>query len=237
MGLIHELGHGMYEQNVDLKYLPLGLMGGVSLGIHESQSRFLENVVGRSTEFWQYFLPKLQSALPEFQDVQLSELVTALNEVQPSLIRTEADEITYNLHILLRFELEVALISGELKVADLPEAWRAKMQELLGVTPTGDAEGVLQDVHWAWGNFGYFPTYTLGNLNAAQLLESFTKAQPNWITEVAQGNFEAYRNWFKEKIWQHGCLFTPAELMKNATGETTQSTYLLRYLRKKYLGS
>lgn len=235
MGFIHELGHGLYEQNVDLQYLPVGLMCGVSLGIHESQSRFLENVVGRSPQFWQYFLPRLKQQVPAFAQVELSQLISALNTVEPSLIRTEADEITYNLHIILRFELEIQLMTGELKVADLPGAWRALMKELLGVEPESDATGVLQDVHWAWGNLGYFPTYTLGNVNAAQLLASFSKANPDWLTEISEGNFSGYFNWFKAHIWQHGCMFTPAEVMKNATGELSNAKYLLKYLQAKYL--
>lgn len=235
MGMIHELGHGLYEQNGDPKYIEAGLDGGTSLGIHESQSRFLENVIGRSQPFWTFFLPKLKLYFPELKDVSISEVVKALNTVQPSLIRTEADEITYNLHILLRFELEVALVTDQLKVSDLPEAWRAGMKDLLGIEPPDDKTGVLQDVHWAWGNIGYFPTYTLGNLNAAQLLKSFEVAHPSWEVEVQVGNFTSYFNWFKENVWQHSSMLTPLEIMKNATGQTTQSEFLLEYLKKKYL--
>jgi len=237
MGMVHELGHGLYEQNSDPKYLQSGLDGGVSLGIHESQSRFLENVIGRSFPFWTHFLPKFKVYFPELNAVRVEDIVSALNTVEPSLIRTEADEVTYNLHILLRFELEVALVTGKLKVSELPEAWRAGMKDLLGIEPPDDQQGVLQDVHWAWGNLGYFPTYTLGNLNAAQLLNSFEKAHPEWSSEVEHGDFSSYYNWFKENIWQHGSMFSPKELMKNATGETTQSAYFLKYLKKKYLGN
>ncbi len=235
MGMIHELGHGLYEQNSDPKYLALGLDGGVSLGIHESQSRFLENVIGRSNSFWQHFFPILVGHFPELQSIEVGQLVQALNTVQPSLIRTEADEITYNLHIILRYELEVELMTGKLGVNDLPEAWRAKMKDLLGIEPPTDKEGVLQDIHWAWGNLGYFPTYTLGNLNAAQLLNSFQKAHPTWEAEISDGNFSSYFNWFKENIWQHGSMFEPAELMQKATGQNTNPTFLVEYLEKKYL--
>jgi len=235
MGMIHELGHGLYEQNVNPEYVKVGLDGGVSLGIHESQSRFLENVIGRSSSFWTYFLPKLQSYFPELKNVQASQIVHALNTVTPSLIRTEADEITYNLHIILRFELEVQLMTGKLAVKDLPEAWRTLTKDLLGIEPATDREGVLQDIHWAWGNLGYFPTYTLGNLNAAQLLASFEQSQPHWKSEVEDGNFTTYFQWFKEHVWQHGCMYSPIEVMKKATGQTTQSTFLLSYLEKKYL--
>ena len=165
----------------------------------------------------------------------VEQLVLALNTVQPSLIRTEADEITYNLHIILRFELELQLMTGKLQVKDIPEAWTEQMRELIGIVPPTDKEGVLQDVHWAWGNIGYFPTYTLGNLNAAQLLVSFEKAHPKWSEEVASGNFTSYFNWFKEHIWQHGSMYTPAEIMTTVTSESTKPEFLLSYLRQKYL--
>ncbi len=235
MGLIHELGHGLYEQNGDPQYIPLGLDGGVSLGIHESQSRFLENVIGRSLPFWTYFLPKLQMDFPEFKSITAQQIVTALNMVKPSLIRTEADEVTYNLHIILRFELEIEIMTGRLAVKDVGAAWKAKMAELLGVEPTSDADGVLQDVHWAWGSIGYFPTYTLGNMNAAQLFASFAKAHPNWEAEVSVGNFSSYFNWFKEHVWKHASRYTPAEIMIKATGENINPKFLIEYLRKKYL--
>jgi carboxypeptidase Taq len=235
MGMIHELGHGIYEQNIDPKYSAVYLDHGVSLGIHESQSRFLENIIGRSSAFWTYFLPKLQSHFDQLKSVQLSEIVSALNQVEPSLIRTEADEVTYNLHILLRFEIEQMLLRGEATAAQLPEIWRAKMKELVGIEPKTDKEGVLQDVHWAWGNLGYFPTYTLGNLNAAQLFAKFGEAHPQWRDEVSKGNFTCYTSWFKEHIWQHGSFFKPEELMQKATGEETNAKYFLEYLKKKYL--
>jgi carboxypeptidase Taq len=237
-GMVHELGHGLYEQNVASQYTEKDLGNGVSLGIHESQSRLLENIIGRSTFFWQYFFPKLQQAFPEVAQLQsatVDDVVRSLNVVKPSLIRTESDEVTYNLHIIVRFELEKAVMRNELAVQDLPEAWRAKMKELLGVAPSTDREGVMQDVHWSWGNFGYFPTYTLGNLNAAQLWSSFVKGHANWQTDIAAGNFSAYTSWFKEHIWQYGSFYKPEELMKRATGESTNAKYFLSYLRDKYL--
>ncbi len=234
-GMVHELGHGLYEQNGDPKYIEAGLHHGVSLGIHESQSRLLENFIGRSIEFWQYFLPQLQKHFSQLKSATPEQVSLALNKVSPSFIRTEADEVTYNLHIILRFELEQEIIHGRLAIKDLPESWRAKMKDLLGVEPTTDKEGVLQDVHWSWGDFGYFPTYTLGNLNAAQLWNRFTKAHPNWSVEVAQGNFTSYFHWFKEHVWQHGSFYTPQELMEKATGEKTKAEYLIQYLNKKYL--
>jgi carboxypeptidase Taq len=236
MGMVHELGHGLYEQNCSDEYSMAGLDHGVSLGIHESQSRFLENMVGRSAAFWQFFLPRLQGVFPELlKDVTVDSIHQALNVVEPSLIRTEADEVTYNLHIILRFEVEQELMKGTVDVKDIPEVWRAKMKEFFGIEPGSDKEGVLQDVHWAWGNIGYFPTYTLGNINAAQLLRSFSKAHPHWQAEVAEGNFTSYFSWSKEHIWKHGSFLPPIEVMTTATGEAPKAAYLLEYLTAKYL--
>jgi carboxypeptidase Taq len=235
MGMVHELGHGIYEQNIDPKYIAYSLDHGVSLGIHESQSRFLENVIGRSSEFWSYLLPVLGAEVRDLADFNQDQLVAALNHVEPTLIRTESDEVTYNLHIMLRYEIECDLLHNKIDVKNLRELWQTKSEELLSITPPTDKEGVLQDVHWAWGNFGYFPTYTLGNLNAAQLLRSFELAHPKWKQEVENGDFSSYVSWFKENIWQHGSFYTPTELMVNATGEDTQAEYLLEYLEEKYL--
>jgi carboxypeptidase Taq len=235
-GMIHELGHGMYEQNVDPKYQKsLFLAHGVSLGIHESQSRLLENFIGRSLAFWKFFFPKYQARFPQLKKWTTEQLVNSLNHVQPSFVRTESDEVTYNLHIILRYELEKALMHGDLHVKELPEVWRAKMKELIGVEPKTNKEGVLQDVHWSWGNLGYFPTYTLGNLNAAQLWKKFIVAHPDWEKEMSSGNFTCYTKWFKEHVWQHGSFFTPDELMKKATGESTNAKYFLEYLEQKFL--
>jgi carboxypeptidase Taq len=236
-GMIHELGHGLYEQNVDPQYQKsMFLAHGVSLGIHESQSRLLENFIGRSLAFWQFFLPKYQTRFPQLKKFTPEQLVASLNAVRPSLIRTESDEVTYNLHIILRYEIEKALMHGEVQVKDLPEVWSQNMRELIGVEPKTNTEGVLQDVHWSWGNLGYFPTYTLGNLNAAQLWAKFIIAHPKWSAEMKKGNFSSYMEWFKEHVWQHGAFYTPDELMKKATGESTNAKYFLEYLEKKFLG-
>jgi carboxypeptidase Taq len=235
MGMVHELGHGLYEQNIASEYHPTFLSNGVSLGIHESQSRLLENIIGRTSAFWTFFFPQLQTYFPELKSAKMEDLLRALNCVQPSLIRTEADEVTYNLHIAVRFELEKQLIHGKLATKNLPEAWSAQMKELLGIQPTSDTDGVLQDVHWSWGNLGYFPTYSLGNLNSAQLWVKFTESHPHWENEISEGNFTSYFTWFKEKIWQHGSFYTPEELMMHATGEKTNAKYFLEYLKKKYL--
>jgi carboxypeptidase Taq len=235
MSTIHELGHGLYEQNVDHQYQKsIFLAHGTSLGIHESQSRLLENFIARPSEFWQYFLPKFQQLMPELKNVSFDQLIHSLNYVAPSLIRTEADEVTYNLHIILRYEIERGLLNDSIKVADLPEIWSTKMQELIGIKPPNDTQGVLQDVHWSWGDLGYFPTYTLGNLNAAQLWAKFIAAHPKWAEEVAQGNFHSYFSWFKKHVWQHGAFYEPEEIMTMATGEKTNAKYLLQFLEKKF---
>jgi carboxypeptidase Taq len=235
MSTIHELGHGLYEQFADPALEPWGLDQGVTLGIHESQSRLLENMIGRSKAFWSYLWPQLVAACPQLDAYSIDQMVAALNHVEPTLIRTESDEVTYNAHIIVRVEAEQKLLTDQLTVKDLPEFWQETMKELVGISPTTDREGVLQDVHWSWGDFGYFPTYTLGNLNSAQLWKSFTTTFPNWEASIAEGDFTSYFAWFKEKIWQHGSLFTAEEIMHQATGQTTQVQPFLEYLEEKYL--
>jgi carboxypeptidase Taq len=235
MSGIHELGHGLYEQNVHEDYHQTDLRNGVSQGIHESQSRLLENIIGRSEAFWTYALPLLQEHLPdEMGHVTVDDIVHDLNLVEPSFIRTEADEVTYNIHILLRYQLETDLLNNKLKVRDLPEAWNAKMKELLDIEPEKPSLGVLQDAHWSMGAVGYFPTYTLGNLNGAQLWKRFEKDHPKWEKKIAQGDFSEYFNWFKENIWQHGSFYQPQELMKRVTGEETNPDYFVAYVKEKY---
>lgn len=235
MSGIHELGHGLYEQNVHPDYHSTDLQQGVSLGIHESQSRLLENIIGRSEAFWIFALPLLKKHMPtELAGIEPRDVVHDLTIVEPSFIRTEADEITYNMHILLRYQLETALLEGKLKISDLPEAWNEKMQNLLGITPTYPSVGVLQDVHWSMGALGYFPTYTLGNLNAAQLWHTFEQKHPNWEKSVAQGDFSPYRSWFSDAIWQHGAFYKPQDLMQRITGEQTNPEYFLTYVKNKY---
>ncbi len=234
-GTMHEAGHAMYEQGIaeDLDRSPLGQ--GASLGIHESQSRLFENQVGRSLGYWQAHFTKLQSLFPkQLAGVSVADFYNAINKVQPSLIRVEADELTYNLHIILRFELELALINGALKLADLPAAWNEKMQSLLGVAPATDKLGVLQDVHWSQAAFGYFPTYTLGNLYSAQFMESAKQQDPKIEEELATGNNTFLLAWLRENIHQHGNKYDAAEICMRATGKPLSSAPFLKYVHEKF---
>lgn len=234
-GTIHEAGHGIYEQNINQQFEDTVLQEGASFGIHESQSRFLENMVGRSEEFWKYFYPKLQEHFPEqLGDVELDDFYRAVNAVQPSFIRVEADELTYNLHIMVRYEIEKALIAGEVEAKDLPAIWNSKMNEYLGVTPSSDSEGVLQDIHWSFGGFGYFPSYSLGNLYAAQILNKIKTDVPDFYGSIEKGDFAVIQKWLKENIHQYGMLYTPNDLIVKATGEELNADYLVQYLEDKY---
>ncbi|MEH7415242.1 carboxypeptidase M32 [Neobacillus drentensis] len=234
-GTIHEAGHGIYEQQVNPIYEETVLQSGASFGIHESQSRFLENMIGRSQEFWHFFFPKLKEYFPEqLKDVSVGEFYRAVNTVQPSMIRVEADELTYNLHIMLRYEIEKALIGGEIEARDLPAIWNQKMKDYLGITPGNDTDGVLQDVHWSFGGIGYFPSYSLGNLYAAQILRTIQKAIPDFYHHIENGKFEIIQDWLKENIHQYGKLYRPNELIHMVTGEALNADYLIEYLEKKY---
>lgn len=234
MVAMHEGGHALYEQGVNAEYAGTPLGGGVSLGIHESQSRFWENQVGRSREFIEYLEPVLKAFYPKQLAMEnINSLFLAFNKVQPSLIRVEADEVTYNLHIALRFEIEEALINGKIKVEDLPKVWNAKMKKYLGITPDSDASGVLQDVHWSYGSFGYFPTYTLGNLYAAQFTH-FMNKEIDMKKSVAEGRFGAILSWQRQNIHKHGSLYWPKELVRRITGRPLSANYFLDYLNKKY---
>ena len=234
-GTIHEAGHGIYEQHVNPEFEDSILQSGASFGIHESQSRFLENMVGRSKEFWDYFYPQLQSYFPQqLEDVTVEEFYRAVNTVEPSFIRVEADELTYNLHIMIRYEIEKALIAGEIEAKDLPAIWNEKMRDYLGVTPSTDTEGVLQDVHWSFGGIGYFPSYSLGNLYAAQILRTIQKELPDFESHIKNGRFDVIQAWLKENIHQYGKLYTPNELIVKVTGEELNADYLVEYLEKKY---
>jgi carboxypeptidase Taq len=234
-GTIHEAGHGIYEQHVNPAYEETVLQSGASFGIHESQSRFLENMVGRSKEFWKYFYPHLQSYFPkQLENVSVDEFYRAVNTVEPSFIRVEADELTYNLHIMLRYEIEKALIGGEVEAKDLPAVWNQKMQDYLGVTPSTDTEGVLQDVHWSFGGIGYFPSYSLGNLYAAQILRTIEKEIPEFYNHIENGKFDVIQEWLRVNIHQYGKLYTPNELIAKVTGEELNAEYLVEYLEKKY---
>jgi carboxypeptidase Taq len=232
---IHEGGHALYEQGVSPKLIGTTLQAGVSNGVHESQSRFWENVIGRSRPFWEYNYQSLLNALPaQFADISLDDFYLAVNDVHPSLIRIEADELTYNLHIMIRYEIEKGLINNELLVKDLPDVWRDKMQEYLGVTPQNDGEGVLQDVHWSGGDFGYFPSYALGNIYAAQFTHALEQAMPNMWDQVRQGNLLDIKAWLNEHIHQHGRVLPPNELLEKVTGEPLTSKYLISYLKDKF---
>ena len=231
--IMHEAGHGIYEQGLrgDHYGLPPGL--ACSLGIHESQSRMWENAVGRSRSFWQHFFPEAQTSFLALRDCKLDAFYFAVNQVEPSLIRVEADEATYNLHIIIRFELEQALLNGDLSPADLPGAWREKYQAYLGIEPTCDANGVMQDVHWSAGLFGYFPTYSLGNLYAAQFYDQAESELGSLDNQFAQGEFTPLREWLGEKIHRQGQCYSAAELVEKVTGKPLSHEPFMRYLRGK----
>jgi carboxypeptidase Taq len=232
---MHEAGHGMYEQGISPQYGRSLLGETYSLAIHESQSRMWENLVGRSMPFWRYFYPRLQEYFPtQLGNVSLDAFYKGINKVEPSLIRVEADEATYNLHIMLRLELEIALVSGELEVKDLPEAWNSRMQDYLGVTPPDNANGVLQDVHWAHGYIGYFSTYALGNLVSAQLWECINADIPDLEDQILRGKFDQLLGWVREKVHRYGSKYEAQELVKKVTGSKIDATPYLRYLTKKY---
>jgi carboxypeptidase Taq len=234
-GTMHEAGHALYEQGINPDYARTPLGGGTSMGVHESQSRLWENLVGRSRPFWSHYYPKLQEAFPEtLGGLDLETFYRAINVLEPSLIRVEADEATYNLHILLRFELEVALLEGTLSVADLPAAWNARTEEYLGVTPKNDAKGVLQDVHWSNGLFGYFPTYTIGNVLSVQFFDEAVKAHPEIPDQMKKGEFSTLLSWLRESIHRHGSRYYPDELVERVTGRPLDTAPYLRYLKSKF---
>lgn len=231
---MHEGGHGMYEQGVNPALNRTPLADGASLGIHESQSRMWENQVGRGKAFWQAFFPRLQETFPELKNTTLDQFYAAINKVQPSFIRVEADEVTYNLHILVRYEIEKALIEGRMGVEEIPEAWNARMQEYLGVIPPDDAKGCLQDIHWSHGSFGYFPTYTLGNLYSAQFFNRAKTQVPNLEQEIAAGNLFPLKTWLNREIHFVGRTETPEQIVQRVTGEPLNARYFVDYLWSKY---
>ncbi len=233
-GILHEAGHGLYEQGLDPQHIDTPMGTATSLGIHESQSRLWENLVGRSHAFWVHFFPSLQAAFPSLTDVLLDDWYFAINAVRPSFIRVEADEVTYNLHIMLRFDLERRLIAGQLAVKDVPAAWNERMRELLGITPASDAEGCLQDIHWSMGIFGYFPTYSLGNLYAAQFYNAACAALPDLDAQIARGDLQTLRAWLRENIHRHGARYRPGELVQVVTGAPLSHRPFVDYLRRKY---
>ncbi len=234
-GTIHEGGHALYEQGFAPEFARTPLAASPSLGMHESQSRLWENIVGRSAPFWHYWYPRLTEAFPaQLGNVAEEDFLLAINHVRPSFIRVEADEVTYNLHIILRFELEVALIEGTLEVNNLPEVWNQKMVELLGIVPERDADGVLQDVHWSYGSFGYFPTYTLGTLYSAQIFAALRRTFPDFADRLVRGDLLFIREWLREQIHRHGATYQAEELVRRVTGEPLNPQYFLDYLQQKY---
>jgi carboxypeptidase Taq len=236
MGTIHEAGHAMYEQGINPEYENTPLADGTSSGVHESQSRLWENIVGRSLPFWEFFYPRLQSVFPDQLDgVSLESFYRAINRVEPSLIRTEADELTYNLHVMIRFELEAQMLEGVLSIRDLPEAWHERYRADLGVTAPDDRDGVLQDVHWYGGWIGgAFQGYTLGNVLGVQFFQAAQLAHPEILGEVQHGSFGTLHGWLKDNIYHHGRKFTASELVERSTGKPVSAEPYLAYLRKKF---
>lgn len=235
-GTIHEGGHALYEQNISKDLVGTTLATGTSMGIHESQSRFWENVIGRSMSFWNRYYGDLQRHFPGQLDVPVEDFYRATNVVEPSLIRIEADELTYNLHIIIRYEIEKQIFNQGVKAAELPALWNAKYKEYLGIEPSNDGEGVLQDVHWSGGAFGYFPSYSLGNMYAAQFTDTLERELPNFWELVGKGDLLPIKQWLSEKIYQYGKLRTPSELIEGITGKPLDPEYLVQYLKKKYTG-
>jgi len=232
---MHEGGHALYEQGFDPSLRRSPLADSASLAVHESQSRMWENLVGRSLPFWKHFYPRLSELFPEILgNVSLEAFYKGINKVERSLIRVEADEATYNLHVMLRLELEIALMEGSLEVHDLPDAWNTRMQEYLGLTPPNDALGVLQDIHWSGGMIGYFPTYALGNLISVQLWEKINADIPDLTNQIERGEFAELLGWLREKIHVHGAKFEPQELVQRVTGTKITPEPYIRYLTAKY---
>lgn len=232
---MHESGHALYDLGVDHSLDRSPLAQGASLAVHESQSRMYENLIGRSLPFWEYYYPRLQDVFPgQLGDVNLEKFYKGINKVEPSLIRVESDEATYNLHIMLRLELEIALMNGSLAVKDLPEAWNSRMEEYLGIVPPNDTYGVLQDVHWSSGMIGYFSTYALGNLISLQLWERINADIPDLTDQIRRGEFAALLNWLRDHIHRHGAKFEPQELVQRVTGSKIDPNPYMRYLQTKY---
>jgi carboxypeptidase Taq len=234
-GTIHEAGHALYELGFPKSIKDTILGEGVSMGIHESQSRLWENFIGRSLPFWRYFYPHLREQFPEeLADVSLEDFHRAVNRVEPTFIRVEADEVTYSLHIILRFNLEKKLVTRELAVDDLPDAWREESKQLLGIVPKKDADGVLQDIHWSLGAIGYFPTYALGNLYAAQFYASLRRAIGDLDEYLEAGDLSPVLSWLRSNVHAPGSTMTPAELCEEVTGAPLDAGHFVSYLQEKY---
>jgi carboxypeptidase Taq len=234
-GTMHEAGHAIYEQGIAPSLDDSQLGDGTSLGVHESQSRLWENVVGRSRRFWEHFYPSLQESFPDqLGSVDLDDFYRAINAVKPSFIRVEADEVTYTLHIMLRFEMELGLLDGSISVADAPAIWNQKMHSYLGITPPTDTLGILQDVHWSGGMFGYFPTYAIGTILSLQLYGAATEEHPEISDAMLQGDFDSLRSWLTEHVYQHGRKYLPNELIERATGRPLEIGPYMAYLTSKF---
>ncbi len=233
--VLHEAGHAIYEQNLkkDWMYQPVG--SSCSSGFHESQARFVENIIGRSREFWAHFLPKLREVTGNIlSDVDLDKFVHAVNQVKPSKIRVEADEVTYCLHIIVRFNIERDLFADKIMVRELPEIWNQSYKDYLGVHIENDSEGVMQDTHWASGLYGYFPSYALGNIYSGQILATMEKDLPNWRKQIEKGNFSSVKNWLVKSVHNYGNLYDPPELIRNIAGKELSVKPYLNYLNGKY---
>lgn len=234
-GTIHECGHALYDQNIGPALEGLPIADGTSMGIHESQSLFYEHFIGHNEKFWQHNFEALKNYSPEqFKDVALEDFLRAINVSKPSLIRIEADELTYPLHIMIRYEIEKGLFNGDFEVKDLPEIWNDKYEEYLGIRPENDAEGILQDVHWSGGDFGYFPSYALGYMYAAQLKITMLKDIPNFDDLCEKGDFQPILAWLTKHVHQYGKMKQPLEIIKDTTGESLNAKYLADYLEEKY---
>ncbi len=233
---VHEAGHALYELGMPKnEYKDTVISSSPSLGIHESQSRFWENMIARNRYFWKYFHPIFEKTSPQqFKNINLEKWYQIVNQVRPSLIRVEADELTYCLHVILRFEIEIELIDDKIKVENLPEIWNEKMDQMLGIIPKNDKEGVLQDMHWSGGSFGYFPTYAIGSIYSAQLFSELIKQKPNAIAEIEKGQFDNILIWLKENVHQYGRLMSADEIIKKACGEGLNSKKFIDYLKEKY---
>jgi carboxypeptidase Taq len=232
---IHETGHAIYEQNIPDAITKTNIGGGVSMGIHESQSRFYENILARGKEFIDTEYPNMVEAFEGLKAYSSDEIYKAINKVEPSLIRIDADELTYSLHIIIRYELEKMMINGEVDFDELPKLWADKYTEYLGVTPESYSKGVLQDVHWSGGMIGYFPSYALGNLNGAQMLyKGLLRDLPNYYELIKEGRISEITKWLAENVHSHGGTYEPKVLIEKITGEPLNAKYFLQYLNEKY---
>ncbi|MEM3673406.1 MAG: carboxypeptidase M32 [Candidatus Bathyarchaeia archaeon] len=233
--VLHEIGHALYEQNLKQEWIYQPVGTACSSGFHESQSRFVENIIGRSREFWVYFLPKMKEiAGKTLADLELEKFVHAINHVKPSKIRVEADEVTYGLHIIVRFKIEKDLFADKITVKELPEIWNQMYQEYLGVKVENDSEGVMQDTHWAGGLYGYFPSYALGNIYSGQILDAMEKTLPNWRQQLSKGNFKNIKRWLVNNVHSYGNLYDPEDLIKKIAGTGLDIKPYLNYLSDKY---